>query len=430
MRRVTAIMPKSALLHPCRMASNGSSGFGVVERSLFRSLLRLSIKFDQTPASKLLFYRKSISSDISASKESASAYYQNEIIPLLFVGRTQAKLFHPKAQSEINLYSIVRSEFRKFRKEYNMNERTDGGFASVRKLSALWRCYTSMNLSMQETQKFLTSVQKVSGDNFGSSPHASAISNKKLGVAESDTLLPGIILAAHPMIQGPLKRAVILLVEHNTDGSYGIVINRPTNHTLATAVKNLPTHILDGFGGIRVGFGGMVRRLQYLHKFPQIQGMPIPLCGGPFFAGGKIAEATKLVLEQPALKQDFHFFVGCCTWDPEELAQELDTGYWLPINTHADEVVALAKSTDKFDRSDKKQSSSVNGKSRSEERPEHDTVNMQNIPTECEELPLPTALDDGHVDLWSVLVGRLGNAYRPALSLAKWVDASSVESLD
>lgn len=378
---------------------------GKAVRSLFRTLLRLSLKFDQNPAAKLLFYRKTVvvqdvDAAIATSSTSAAIYYRDAILPLLFKDDQAAKLFHPRNQGRVNMYRLVRQEFRKQYGIYADTDRVDAAFAAVRKLSSLWKCYSSsvavVGRSQQEASCAIPLLNK---------------STDLVDITETASLLPGILMIAHPMIQGPLKRAVILLLEHNTTGSYGVVINRPLNHTLASAVKNLPLQILDGFGKNSVSFGGMVRRLQYLHDCPQVAGLAVPLCRGPFYAGGKITEATRLVKENPALAASFHFFVGCCTWDAEELAQELKNGYWLPVHTQADDIVAMA-------RKGRAVAGEVGG------------LRMQQQRGGRGAEAIAPSHSGGHIDLWSFLISRLGNSYRGALSLPTWIDASAVESLD
>ena len=388
-------------------------------RSLYRSLLRLALKFDKNPAAKLLFYRRSLSPAPEEAAATAKSFYLEEIVPQVFVERTQAKLFHPKSQRDVSLSQIVRNEFR--RGEFSRcppSERIDAAFLAIRKLSSLWRYYSTMETAPRDR----------------SSKRERAQSGPEIAVTETSTLLPGTILVSHPMIQGPLKRAVILLLEHTTAGSYGVVINRPTDHTIKTSVRGLPSDIFDAFATSSVGFGGMVRRLQYLHKYPSLSGSPIPLCKSPFFAGGNIGEAVKMVKSNPSSLEGFRFYVGCCTWDAQELSNELETGYWLPLHGHADEIVALANSGDStstLEGSERKHGKSKRkGKSTTQGSESGGSAMIKGLDGS---LSIEEVLADSsrtRFDLWSYLVGRLGNPYRPALALAPWVDASSVESLD
>ena len=470
----------TVLLQPRRLASSSSidspRSASKTERSLFRSLLRLAVKYDSQPAAKLLFYRKTLAQGADADLDlNATTYYTREVIPLLFeehTFRARAKLLHPKLALAAHLASIVRREFRESREQYNLASRIDAAFTAVRKLSSLWKCFISMQSSAESAEEIgtlhltdrrggppgwvrstssssaaATTKSSTTSDSSytNSSPLLKKLAGQKLTVSETNSLLPGIILVSHPMIQGPLKRAVILLLEHNTTGSYGVVINRPTSHTLSSSVKNLPSHILDRFGSNRVGFGGMVRRLQYLHKFPSVAGTVIPLCVGPFFSGGKIADATALVSADSGLKNDFHFFVGCCTWDAHELVHELETGYWLPIHSQADQIISMvskyrnqarafptttAGGNSIIERTEKDSPGGAgDGQSRKSRQAVADSV-ANNLDTTIGKMLSGDSVIDDDVDLWGFLLSRMGNLYQPCLCLAPWVDASNVESLD
>ena len=48
--------------------------------------------------------------------------------------------------------------------------------------------------------------------------------------------VPGVVLVAEPPMADPnFRRTVVLLCEHTTEGSFGLVLNRPTGLTLGQA---------------------------------------------------------------------------------------------------------------------------------------------------------------------------------------------------
>ena len=54
---------------------------------------------------------------------------------------------------------------------------------------------------------------------------------------------PGVLLIAQPMVHGQtFRRTVILLCEHNHEGSFGLILNRP----LDVHLDLLPPDALDG----------------------------------------------------------------------------------------------------------------------------------------------------------------------------------------
>ena len=350
-----------------------------VTRSLYRSLIKVARNFDSIPACKSLLYR----TEIYHNHSSPAAKYYTNLLNRLF--DKDSFLLKPKDDS-ISLVNLVREETRAIKDDVGTADRLDAGFAALRKLSSLWGIYSNRDEEEDEED-----------DNGSPSPaldELEAYSLLKSDVKLSTALASGVLLVAHPMLQGPLHRSVILLLEHNSKGSYGVVINHRTGLSVDSTVMNLPENILNVFGNNSVAFGGMVRRLTYLHDVPQVGGISIPTCKKPLFAGGEIAKALSFVKEArhaakaasaaataaatpvtsagDAVTDDvvrtspegsadgytatesvievepadrFRFFVGCCLWEGGNLEKELASGYWIPTHSEPDVVLELAMVT-------------------------------------------------------------------------------------
>jgi putative AlgH/UPF0301 family transcriptional regulator len=74
------------------------------------------------------------------------------------------------------------------------------------------------------------------------SKQSSEITSVKL----SSTIEPGTILISHPLVYGVLHRSVILVIESNDKGSYGLIINKFTDNTVNDSVRNLPDKVHRG----------------------------------------------------------------------------------------------------------------------------------------------------------------------------------------
>jgi len=64
------------------------------------------------------------------------------------------------------------------------------------------------------------------------------------------------------MYDSVFQRKVILLISHDKEeGSYGLILNQPTNFDIQRCVKggNLPVEVLKAFGTVAVRAGGPVR---------------------------------------------------------------------------------------------------------------------------------------------------------------------------
>lgn len=355
-----------------------------VARSLYRSLLKIAQNFEGAPACKSLIYR----TDLYNTNKNPTAKYYTSVLDKLFA--KDSFLLQPKDDT-ISIIELIRQESRITNDKYSASDRLDAGFVAMRKLSLLWSIYK--NHGNEE-------VFESDGEEFDPSAEF------KSPVTLASALASGVLLLAHPILQGPLHRSVILLLEHNSRGSYGVVINHRTCHSVKSSVKNLPENVVNTFGSNPVAFGGMVRRLTYLHDVAQVGGIAIPTCRTPLFAGGDIMKALAFVKEEKAklkskksaaakaasmvlnstvgaiLETDatvcqskssaqvissqadvgcvsgesrqgqidepidrFRFFVGCCLWEGDNLEKELASGYWIPVHAEPDTVLDLAMST-------------------------------------------------------------------------------------
>ena len=359
-----------------------------VTRSLYRSLIKVARNFDSIPACKSLLYR----TEIYHNHSSPAAKYYTNLLNRLF--DKDSFLLKPKDDS-ISLVNLVREETRALKDDIATPDRLEAGFAALRKLSSLWSVYSNRDEDEEDDEDDDDDDEEDSSSGDFSSAaldELEAYSLLKSEVTLSTALASGVLLVAHPMLQGPLHRSVILLLEHNSKGSYGVVINHRTGLSVDSSVMNLPDNVLNVFGNNSVAFGGMVRRLTYLHDVPQVGGISIPTCKKPLFAGGEIAKAMMFVKEArnaakaaaaaaaavPSTNDDesvtddvvrispegstngytatetvievdaaerFRFFVGCCLWEGGNLEKELASGYWIPTHSEPDVVLDLAMVT-------------------------------------------------------------------------------------
>lgn len=291
-----------------------------VERVVYRALYRLARKFDQNPNSKCLLHRSALAEDSSP----IAGYYTSVVENLL--GR---KVLTLPSQSP-SFVEVLRKEARRETTE-SVQIKTEAGLSLMRKMTSVWKSYKDLVESVDKRD--ITGTIK--RDDIGG-PTKGFIPFK-----ERNDVLPGHVLIAHPLLAGALHRSVILVLENSEKGSYGLVINRPTSHTLHPAVVNLPLEMKVSFGSANVAFGGMVRRLQYLHTLPGCGGFEIPFCSQPLYAGGLIKKVLSKVDAQPSLLSEFQFFVGCCCWRPGQLREEIDSGCWVVAETEPDKLVAL-----------------------------------------------------------------------------------------
>lgn len=267
-------------------------------RNLFRSFYRTARKFDLHPASKSLLYRNNTK---KVPKDPTEFYYRELTNSILMNDRN--KLFNP-----MNCFSpltdVVCQEFKK-RHDVITPFRIDAGFALLRALSSVWSQYL---VCLDDTTKIEEYKPLAYDDVEALSVYDTDDSIYDFPVRLTNELKAGTLLIAHPLMRGHVHRTVVLLLEVNKNGAYGLIINIPTNKTLNTATRNVPKPILDVFGDCLVQYGGGTRRLQFLHPYDNLGGSAIDT---GLFAGGDVMKAMELVKKEgKEIKENFSFYAG------------------------------------------------------------------------------------------------------------------------
>ena len=129
----------------------------------------------------------------------------------------------------------------------------------------------------------------------------------------------GKFLISEPFLNDPyFKRSVILLSEHNEEGSIGFILNKPTDISVNEAIKDFPK--IDS----RLYFGGPVQTdsLQYIHKLgDKLDGSREVMKG--VFWGGNFETLKMLIDTRQVHPDDIRFFVGYSGWQPAQLVSEI-----------------------------------------------------------------------------------------------------------
>jgi putative transcriptional regulator len=138
-------------------------------------------------------------------------------------------------------------------------------------------------------------------------------------------LAPGALLIAEPAMLDPnFKRAVLLLCDHNADGSFGLVLNKPTE-------LHLPEVLMEPVGlEHRLFLGGPVQpdTLHFLHGYAREIESSVPVMdevgwGGPF-------EEVAQRIQSGSLDGDrFRFFAGYAGWGAGQLEEEIEEESWI-----------------------------------------------------------------------------------------------------
>ncbi|MDP9189052.1 MAG: YqgE/AlgH family protein [Actinomycetota bacterium] len=130
--------------------------------------------------------------------------------------------------------------------------------------------------------------------------------------------LSGQLLIASPSMGDYFHRTVILLVEHNAEGAFGLVLNRPSEATVGAAVPELAALIGDEHA---------------LHIGGPVQPNAVTAVGehdDPADATRLIVGAVGMVdLDAPPELSRLRVFAGYSGWGPGQLDGELEAEAWM-----------------------------------------------------------------------------------------------------
>ncbi|MCK4568949.1 MAG: YqgE/AlgH family protein [Bacteroidales bacterium] len=164
----------------------------------------------------------------------------------------------------------------------------------------------------------------------------------------------GKILISEPLLSDNyFKRSVVLLAEHNEEGSFGIIMNKPIDNKFNEIVTDFPE-----FGG-QLFLGGPVSNssLFFIHTLGKLVENSLKIMEGLYW-GGDIESIRELMLLKQINPNQIRFCVGYSGWSSKQLDDELQKNSWLVsglpaealMNTEPDKLweYALKKLGDEY----------------------------------------------------------------------------------
>jgi putative transcriptional regulator len=159
----------------------------------------------------------------------------------------------------------------------------------------------------------------------------------------SEKLKKGLLLIAEPSIIGDLSfnRSVILLADHNQEGSVGFIINKPLKYTINDLVPDVEANF-------KIYNGGPVEQdnLYFIHNIPHLITNSVEISNGIFWGGD--FELTKNLINTGQVKKDnIRFFLGYTGWEAQQLENEMKSNSWI-LSENLYENKIIGKSTAEF----------------------------------------------------------------------------------
>lgn len=128
----------------------------------------------------------------------------------------------------------------------------------------------------------------------------------------------GKLLVASPEVGDFFHRSVVLVVEHNDEGAFGLTLNRPSESTLGEVVPEL-SDLIGADPVVHLGGPVSPNALTCVGEFSDATDSQRLIVG----AVGMVD------LDAPAPVERIRVFAGYAGWAPGQLDSELDQGGWI-----------------------------------------------------------------------------------------------------
>lgn len=144
---------------------------------------------------------------------------------------------------------------------------------------------------------------------------------------ETNHVVPsrGKVLISEPFLYDEMfGRSVILLVDHSTDGTMGLVLNKPLPLSLNDVLKEF-----KDISNIPIYKGGPLSTdtLFYLHTLKDVEdSLQI---GKGVYLNGDFDAIRRYILQGNDIDGKIRFFLGYSGWEHDQLCQEIEENTWM-----------------------------------------------------------------------------------------------------
>ncbi len=130
-------------------------------------------------------------------------------------------------------------------------------------------------------------------------------------------------------------RSVVLLIEHDQDGSFGLIMNKPVPEKFNDLIKGFPDF------DARVYLGGPVQpdHVFVLHTIGNEINGSLEVLDGLFW-GGDLETIREKIRTGSVRPGQIRFYMGYAGWEPNQLNMELERNSWVVTNATSRKILA------------------------------------------------------------------------------------------
>ncbi len=150
----------------------------------------------------------------------------------------------------------------------------------------------------------------------------------------------GKILISEPFTRDfYFKRSVVVLVEHNNEGTIGFILNKRVEIPLSDVLKDFPKF------NSRLSIGGPVKpdTVYFIHSLGDLIPNSLHVIDDLYWGGDfmELKNSIELGIVNPG---QIRFFVGYSGWHPKQLDKEISENFWLVSDLSIKEMMSYSSS--------------------------------------------------------------------------------------
>lgn len=154
--------------------------------------------------------------------------------------------------------------------------------------------------------------------------------NNRFQIPPTEDLRGKLLVAAPSLVGNAFEKTVVLVLQHNSGGTFGVVLNRPADEAMLSEWEAVTGR--DPINRCCVHGGPVGGPVFAIHQQQVIGEVAMP-CG--------LYVSADSELLQKLMEQDddrYRIVFGIASWSIGQLDSEIDSGIWLPLNARADDV--------------------------------------------------------------------------------------------
>jgi putative transcriptional regulator len=133
----------------------------------------------------------------------------------------------------------------------------------------------------------------------------------------------GNLLISEPFNPEPnFKRSVVLISQHNHQGSIGFILNKPTHLRVDEALDSFPEFDVPVFWGGKM----QLDSIYYVHTIEALEGKKKIVNG--IYWGGNYTQLKEMIANREVNEDHIRFIAGFSAWEPNELENQIAQNNW------------------------------------------------------------------------------------------------------